>query len=46
MTLSVNIGFISRGGPGRTIIILLFSSIIQPGAVPLLFLRTIEPSGI
>ncbi|MPM73593.1 hypothetical protein SDC9_120575 [bioreactor metagenome] len=46
LTCSVNIGFISLGGPGIIIRILPFSSIIIPGAVPLSLYMIIAPSGI
>ncbi len=45
-TDSLNIGLISLGGPGKSISIFPLSSIIQPGAVPLLFLTIMQSSGI
>ena len=50
LTLSSNIGFISRGGPGSMMAVLPccspVPSMAQPGAVPLLFGKMMQPCGI
>ena len=40
-----NMGFISLGGPGRSIAVPLSDSIMQPGAVPTSFFKMMQPSG-
>ncbi len=44
-TCSSNMGISSFGGPGRRIMQVFSSSIMMPGAVPLLLYSTLQPSG-